>query len=103
MRGRERLDPIECEGGLHVQRLLGQSVPSLSKTAIRSAGGTKSAPPACVTRRTKSSSARFGAPSFHDASGSAGSAEVDTVAGAAERCSVAGPQADIAAARRIGR
>jgi hypothetical protein len=46
-------------------------VPSLSKTAIRSATGTKSGLPSDATRFTKSTIARFDATSFHDASGSA--------------------------------
>jgi hypothetical protein len=40
-----------------------QSVPSLSKTAIRSAGGTKSGPPSSVTRPMKSTIACLEAPS----------------------------------------
>ena len=48
-----------------------QSVPSLSKTATRSAGGTKSGEPGFVTLATKSTIARFALPSFQDASGSA--------------------------------
>ena len=47
-----------------------QSVPSLSKTAMRSAGGTKSGPPCLVVRSTKSTSAFLDALSFHDGSGS---------------------------------
>src|SRR5690606_7674382 len=47
-----------------------QSVPSLSKTAMRSAGGTKSVP-SVVTLATKAVMAFFGAVSFHDGSGSA--------------------------------
>src|SRR4051794_39086556 len=39
------------------------SVPSLSYTAIRSDGGTYSAPPSSVTRSTKSTIARLGAES----------------------------------------
>ena len=41
-----------------------QSVPSLSKIAIRSAGGTKSGPPSVVTRATKSTIAARVAVSF---------------------------------------
>src|SRR5262245_18045547 len=47
------------------------SVPSLSKTAMRSAAGTKSAPPWVVTRETKSRMAFLDAPSFQEGSGSA--------------------------------
>jgi hypothetical protein len=43
-------------------------VPSLSNTATRSGGGTKSGPPSVVTRSTKSTIADFVGPSFHDAS-----------------------------------
>ena len=57
-----------------------QSVPSLSKVAMRSGGGTKSGPPSRVTRATKSTIDFLAAPSFHDGSGSAG--RVDGVAGA---------------------
>src|SRR5262245_24883621 len=49
-----------------------QSVPSLSKVAMRSAAGTKSGAPSFVTRVTKSSRAFFAGPSFQDGSGSAG-------------------------------
>src|SRR5262245_8345069 len=48
-----------------------QSVPSLSKTAMRSATGTKSPPPSLVTRLTKSMMADFAGPSFQDSSESA--------------------------------
>src|SRR5258708_5235532 len=47
-----------------------QRVPSLSKVAMRSAGATKSAPPALVTRSTKSTMACFVGVSFHDGKGS---------------------------------
>ena len=47
-----------------------QSVPSLSKVAMRSATGTKSGPPCVVTRATKSGIDFFAAPSFQDGSGS---------------------------------
>ena len=47
-----------------------QSVPSLSKVAIRSAGGTKSGEPAFVTRSTNATMAFFGALSFQDGRGS---------------------------------
>ena len=40
--GGQRLDAVEGEDELGVHRLLAHSVPSLSKTAIRSAAGTKS-------------------------------------------------------------
>ena len=43
-----------------------QSVPSLSKTATRSDGGT----PSADTRSTKSSTAALASPSFQEASGS---------------------------------
>ncbi len=43
-----------------------QSVPSLSKVAIHSAGGTKSGPPSFVTFATNSTLAFFAAPSFHE-------------------------------------
>src|SRR5438105_3159821 len=48
-----------------------QSVPSLSKVAIRSLGRTKSAEPSLVTLATKSVIDFLVAPSFHDGSGSA--------------------------------
>ena len=47
-----------------------QSVPSLSKVAMRSAGGTKSGEPSFVTFSTNSTMAFFGAVSFQDGSGS---------------------------------
>ena len=47
-----------------------QRVPSLAKTAMRSTGGTKSAVPSVVTRRTKFVIADFARPSFHERSGS---------------------------------
>ena len=50
-------------------------MPSLSKVAIRSGGGTKSGPPSRVTRATKSTIDFFAAPSFHDGSGSAAGAD----------------------------
>src|SRR6266702_427292 len=46
------------------------SVPSLSKVAMRSAGGTKSGEPCLVTRSTKVTIAFLGAVSFHDGNGS---------------------------------
>ena len=46
------------------------SVPSLSKTAMRSSGLTKSGPPSLVTLPTKSMIACFDAPSLHDGSAS---------------------------------
>lgn len=45
------------------------NVPSLSKVAMRSAGGTKSGEPSRVTAATKSSIDCFVAPSFHEGSG----------------------------------
>jgi hypothetical protein len=65
----QRLDPVEREDKLEIQRLLGPNVPSLSKVAIRSAGGTKSGEPCFVTRSTKATMAVLGAVSFHDGSG----------------------------------
>ena len=43
-----------------------QSVPSLSKVAIRSEAGTKSGPPSFVTLSTNSTMALFAGPSFQD-------------------------------------
>ena len=66
-----RLDAVEGERDL--RRTSGcshQSVPSLSNTAIRSAGGTKSGEPSFVTFATNAVIAFFGAVSFHDGSGS---------------------------------
>lgn len=40
------------------------SVPSLSKTATRASGATKSGPPSVVTRSTKSTIVAFVGPSF---------------------------------------
>jgi len=48
-----------------------QSVPSLSNTAMRSAGGTKSGPPSLVTFATNSTTDFLAAPSFQDGSGPA--------------------------------
>ena len=47
-----------------------QSVPSLSKVAMRSAGGTKSGEPSFVTFSTKATMAFFGAVSFQEGNGS---------------------------------
>jgi hypothetical protein len=47
-----------------------QSVPSLSKVAIRSPGSSQPGPPSVVAAVTKSTIACFAAPSFHDGSGS---------------------------------
>src|SRR5262245_15756166 len=44
-----------------------QSVPSWSKVAIRSSGGTNLGLPCSVVTRTKSRIACFAGPSFHDA------------------------------------
>src|SRR5262249_34940231 len=51
-----------------------QSVPSLSKTAIRSAGGTNVEVPARVVSATNLTIACFGGSSFHDGSGAVSSA-----------------------------
>src|SRR5262249_18280150 len=48
-----------------------QSVPSWSKAATRSAGGTKAGPPSLVPFPTNSTIACFAFPSLHEASGSA--------------------------------
>jgi hypothetical protein len=58
----ERPDSIEGERELKVHRLLGHNVPSLSKTAMRSACGTKSGVPCRVVRSTKSTIALLAAP-----------------------------------------
>jgi len=60
-----------------------QSVPSLSKVAMRSAAGTKSVEPALVTFSTKATMAFFDAVSFHDGNGSAAFARaaVDNLGG----------------------
>ena len=47
-----------------------QSVPSWSKVAMRSAGGTNCGLPCVVVACTKSTMAFFAGPSFHDGSGS---------------------------------
>jgi hypothetical protein len=54
---------------LDVQRFPNQSVPSLSKVAIRSAGGTKSALPGSVTAWRKVMIDCFAALSFQDGKG----------------------------------
>src|SRR5262249_60953429 len=51
-----------------------QSVPSLSKVAMRSDTGTKSGPPSLVTRATKSTMACLAGQSFQDGSGSSAAA-----------------------------
>ena len=58
-----RKNTCTCIGCSH------HSVPSLSKVAMRSAGGTKSGPPSFVTRATKSRIADFAAPSFQEGRG----------------------------------
>jgi hypothetical protein len=50
----------------------GQSVPSLSNTAMRSLAGTKSGVASVVTRLTKSTKRAFAAHSFQEESGSVG-------------------------------
>src|SRR5262249_18178392 len=50
----------------------GQSVPSLSNTAMRWVGCTKSDVPSVVTRLTKSTKRPFAAHSFQEGSGSVG-------------------------------
>ena len=64
------------------------SVPSLSKVAIRSGGGTESGPPSRVTRFTKSTIDRLLTPSFHEARGSDGAAAPDAFACAAVGCAL---------------
>jgi len=61
---------VEREEKLEVHRSSAYSVPSLSKTAMRSAGGTKLGEPAMVTSATKAVMECFALPSFHDGSGS---------------------------------
>src|SRR5262249_42259766 len=51
-----------------------QSVPSLSKVAIRSAGGTKPGAPAAVVSASNCRIARFDGPSFQDDRGSVSAA-----------------------------
>ena len=58
------------------------NVPSLSKVAIRSAGGTKSGPPSFVTLPTNSTIAFFEPESFHEGSGSAAGCAGVVAAGA---------------------
>ena len=105
---RERLHPIEREQELERQRLLGHSVPSLSKVAMRSGTGTKSGEPSFVTLATKSPIAFFVGPSFHDGSGSL-APEAACVAGGAEDCEVARlcgslvhPDASVTASHKTG-
>ena len=62
----------------------GQSVPSLSKTAIRSETGTKSADPSFVTFSTKATMAFFERSSFQDGSGSVWAAAGRSVPAARE-------------------
>ena len=69
MLGGERLHAIDGEHHLERHGFSDQSVPSLSKVAMRSGGGTKSGPPSRVTRATKSTIDFLAAPSFHDGSG----------------------------------
>ncbi len=47
-----------------------QSVPSLSKSAMRSCSGTNSGLPSAVVRRTKSTIDCFASPSFHEGNAS---------------------------------
>ena len=67
---RQRLHAVEREGSWKYIGCSAQSVPSLSKMAMRSAGGTKSGEPSLSLVSTKATMAFFGAPSFHDGSGS---------------------------------
>jgi len=53
-----------------VDRLLGPERPSLSKLAMRSAGGAEPATPVVVVSATNFTIACFAAPSFQDGSGS---------------------------------
>ena len=75
-----------------------QSVPSLSKMAMRSAGGTKSGLPALVTFSTKSTMDCLAAPSFQDGSGSAACA-----ASASRRASQSGERTPAMDSRISGR
>jgi hypothetical protein len=66
---RQRLDAVDDEKGLKIHRLLAQSVPSLSKVAMRSGAGTKLGEPSCVTLSTNSTMARLDAVSFQEGRG----------------------------------
>jgi hypothetical protein len=67
---RHRLDAIKRKRELEIEGLLGPERAIVSKVAIRSGTGTKSAPPSLVTRPTKSVIVFFVAPSFQEGKGS---------------------------------
>src|SRR4030095_10328340 len=56
-----------------------QSLPSLSKVAIRSLGGTKSGASSFVTFSTKATIAFFGAVLFHEGKGSCARAGIENI------------------------
>src|SRR5678810_790633 len=67
---RQHLHAIEREKELKYIGCSAQSVPSLSNTAMRSAGGTKSGAPSLVTVTTKATMDCLAGPSFQEGSGS---------------------------------
>ena len=77
---RHRLDAVEREGDLEIERLLAPQRAVIVEDGDALAGGTKSAPPCVVTRATKSVIDFFAAPSFQDGSGSAGCATATEIA-----------------------
>ena len=64
---RQTLDPVKSECKLKIDGCSAHSVPSLSHTAMRSAGGTKSLFALSVTDCTNDRMRVFTGPSFHDA------------------------------------
>jgi hypothetical protein len=67
---RERLDPVEREGELEVDRLLGPERAVVVEGGDALLDRNESALPSSVTRSTNATIACFAAPSFHDGSGS---------------------------------
>ena len=66
--GRQRLDPVEGELGLDVQRLLAPERPVVVEDGNALGHGRKSGEPSVVTRCVKSRRALLAAPSFQDGS-----------------------------------
>jgi hypothetical protein len=67
---RHRPYPVEREGELEVDRLLGPERAVIVEVAMRCSIGMNSGPPSSVTRSTNATIARLALPSFQDGSGS---------------------------------
>jgi len=74
MLGRHRLDAVEGERELEIERLFAPQRAVIVEGGDALLGGTKSAPPCVVTRETKSVIAFLTAPSFQEGKGRFGRA-----------------------------